>query len=96
MPTIHVVSTASIVVSEHGAITRGRGSESALESLFSLQHYAHLLEAMHAYAYISLARLLTRRTAVIYEVQMAYMTCNVMERLCLVYIVHTEMQPQVT
>lgn len=32
---------------------------------------------MHAYAYIRLARLLTRRTAVIYEVQMAYMTCNV-------------------
>lgn len=41
---------------------------------------------MHAYAYISLARLLTRRTAVIYEVQMAYLTCNVMERLCLMYI----------
>ena len=41
---------------------------------------------MHAYAYISLARLLTRTTAVNYEVQMAYMTCNVTERLCLVYI----------
>ena len=55
------------------------------QSHFSLQHYTRLrlLKAMHAYAEASFARLLTRRVAVTWEVNMAYMSCVTTGRLCL-------------
>jgi hypothetical protein len=84
---------SSLIVCEHRAIARVPGSEGAHERP-NLISACNVIHVFYVYGMASLVRLLTRKVAAIWEVNIAYMYCVMMERLRLVLCcTESEMQP---